>query len=89
MSLTIIGRNGIVEFKYLENRHAEMDFYRVIKNTPAVKIERLSHQLPPKGWWTPTHPKIIPKPRQSKREKKEPKRLGNLIPTNIIKFVKL
>ena len=43
MTLTIIGKNGIAkEFKYLENKDG-FDFYRVIKNSPAVKIELLSH----------------------------------------------
>ena len=88
MSLMIIGKNGMIEYKYLENRKAKMDFYKVIINTPGVKIQILPHQLPPKGWATPSHPKLIPH-RQSKRGKKEPKRLGNIIPSNIIKYVKL
>ena len=89
MMLTIICKNGIAkEFIYLENKSG-FDFYRVTQNSPAVKIELDSHQHAPKGWCTPSYPKIIPKVRQSKRQKTQPKRLGNSIPSNIIKFVQM
>ena len=73
----------MIEYKYLENRNGKMDFYKVIINTPAVKIQISPHQLPPKGW------AIRTQHRRSNRGKKEIKRLGNIIPSNIIKYVKL
>ena len=68
----------------LENSLGIMDLYRIIRNTPAVKIRIAPHQLPPKGWARRT-----PRYRRSTRGKNEIKRLGNVIPSNIIKFVKL
>ena len=79
-----MAQEEIEEYTYLANNAGKGgDYYRVVQNTPAVQIVRLPEQLPPKGWGIRTQH------RRSNRGKKEIKRLGNIIHSNIIKYVKL
>ena len=87
MLITIYFRDGsFKDYLYLKNRHY-YDFYRVTQRSPAYKIHVHSHQFPPKGWATPTRPKIDPKGRVSKRKKTQPKRLLPVVDSDILKFI--